>query len=271
MAELYGRQWALSIGDRQWTDLRVVFEVKRFLSKHPDPAQITIYNLAAGTRSSFDAGDQVRLTAGYRDNAALLYSGTVTTPTTQRDGPDWATSLGCRDGDDAFRATVRQVFAKSAPLSLVCDRLASAMGLRLGAGAAAVLAGKSTRGGVALIGQAQDALERTLAPHGLRYILQDGDLIILPADGHTTEAAILLSPDTGLVGSPEPLTKAAKFGGKNASRLRVTSLLQPAMRPGRLVQLDSVQHKGTYRCDNVTHKGDSHGTDWYSIAEVRAV
>ena len=64
MSELFGRSWSLTFGDEQWTDLRVVFEINRNLTKHPDPAQITIYNLAVKTRSGFYQGAPVRLTAG---------------------------------------------------------------------------------------------------------------------------------------------------------------------------------------------------------------
>ncbi len=271
MAQLFNRQWALTIGDRQWVDLRVVFEINRNLSKRPDPAQITIYNLARQTRSGFSGGEQVRLVAGYGDAAGLIYSGTLTQITPQRDGPDYAVSLTCRDGDAAVRATIRQSYVSGAPLSIVVGNLVSAMGLTLGAGAAQQLAGKSTRGPVAHVGYASDKLEEALVPYGLRYTLNDGTVQIVPVDGATSEEAVLLSPDTGLVGLPEPMADKAPKVGQKAKRLRLTSLLQPGLMPGRRVALQDVPYAGVYRVDRLIHKGDSHGQDWYSVAECTVV
>ena len=271
MAQLFNRQWALTIGDRQWTDLRVVFEINRNLTKHPDPAQITIYNLARETRSGFAGGQQVRLVAGYGEAAGLIYAGTLSQITPNRDGPDYAVSLTCRDGDAAYRATVRQSYVSGAPLSVVVGNLVSAMGLTLGAGAAQQLAGKSTRGAVAHVGYAADKLQQSLLPFGLQYTLNDGTVQIIPTDGTTAEEAILLSPDTGLVGSPEPMTDKKPAAGANVKRLRLTSLLQPGFMPGRRVALQGVQYAGVYRVDRLIHKGDSHGQDWYSVAECSLV
>lgn len=271
MAQLFNRQWALTIGDRQWTDLRVVFEINRNLSKRPDPAQITIYNLAEQTRSGFNGGEQVRLVAGYSDAAGLIYSGTLTQITPNRDGADYAVSLTCRDGDAAVRATIRQSYVSGAPLSVVVGNLVSAMGLTLGAGAAEQLAGKSTRGPIAHVGYANDKLEEALVPYGLRYTLNDGTVQIIEEDGATAEEAVLLSPDTGLIGLPEPMTDKSPPKGQKAKRLRLTSLLQPGLMPGRRVALQGVPYAGVYRVDRLIHKGDSHGQDWYSVAECTVV
>lgn len=270
MAQLFGRQWALTIGDRQWTDLRVAFEVNRNLTKQPDPAQITVWNLANKTRSGFRGGEQVRLVAGYSGAAGLIYAGTLTEITAQRDGPDFAVSLSCRDGDEAYRRTVAKSFASSAPLRIVVGELASAMGLTLAAGAEPLLAGKSTRGPVAQVGYAQDVLDRLLRPFGLRYCIIDGTVVILEGTGATAEDAILLTPQTGLVGSPEPMVDRPT-GSSKAPRLRLTSLLQPGFLPGRRVALQGVQYAGVYRVDRMIHKGDSHGQDWYSVVECTAL
>ena len=271
MATLYGRQWSLTIGDRQWTDLRVVFEINRNLTKHPDPAVITVYNLAQLTRSGFYQGEQVRLVAGYGDAAGLIYAGTLTGLTPQRDGADYGVTLSCRDGDAAYRATVRQSYSAGAPLQLVVDRLAAAMGLGVSAGSRASLAGKSTRGPLAQVGYAQSALQSVLQPFGLRYTMIDGSIVIVTDNGATDEQAILLTPSSGLIGSPEPMTDKAPPIGAIVKRLRLTSLLQPGFVPGRRVSLQGVQYAGIYRVDRLIHKGDSHGQEWYSVAECSLV
>lgn len=275
MADLYGREWALTVGNRQWTDLRVVFEVKRTLNKHPDPATVTIYNLAAATRASFKQGDQLRLVAGYRDASSLLYSGQVMDQIVARDGPDWATTFTVRDGDTAWRTLVNTAFATSAPLATAVTNIASAMGLVLLPTSGQALAGLSVRGGSVHLGPGHDALTKMLTPWGLRWCVQDGNLVILPLDGTTYENAVLLTPTTGLVGSPEPMTdqqrkrktKAGQPAVSLAKRIRITSLLQPSLTPGRRVVLQSTAYDGVYRVDAAVHRGDSRGQDWYSVVE----
>ena len=268
---LFGRQWALTIGDRQWVDLRVTFEINRNLNKHPDPAQITVCNVAKQTRSSFAQGQQVRLVAGYGDAAGLIYAGTLTGITPQRDGPDYSVSLSCRDGDAAYRASVRQAYAVGAPVGIVAKNLAAAMGLTLGAGSLDALAGLTTRGALVHVGYAQEKLQQLLEPHGLRWCVVDGVISIVADDGATAEDAILLTPDTGLVGSPEPIADKVPPIGAKVRRLRLTSLLQPGFVPGRRVKLQSIEYSGVYRVDRLIHKGDTHGQDWYSVAECSVV
>lgn len=276
MSTLYGRQWLLTIGARQWTELRVSFEVKRTINKYPDPATITIYNLAAATRASFSRGDEVRLVAGYTDNASLLYSGQLQDMVVARDGPDWATTITVRDGDNAWRTQVNTNFATSAPLQLAVQRMASAMGLQVLPASLPVLAGKSVRAGSVHVGNGHDALSRLLTPWSLRWCIQDGALVVLPSDGVTNQQAILLTPQTGLIGSPEPMTdrpakrfkKTKQLQTKTGKRLRLTSLLQPNLRPGAPVVLEAAQYVGTYRVDSAIHRGDSRGQDWYSVVET---
>lgn len=274
--QLYGRQWSLTVGSHQWADLRVSFEVKRVLNKFPDPATITIFNLAAATRASFKRGDQLRLVAGYPDNAGLLYSGEVQDMIVSRDGPDWATTFTVRDGDSAWRTAVSTVFATSAPLSVAVQNIASTMGLVVLPISQPALAGLSIRAGSVHLGPGHDALTKMLTPFGLKWCIQDGGLVILRQDGATSQTAVLLSKDTGLVGLPEPMTdqvkppkrKTGQLQTKSGKRLRLMSLLQPSLSPGRTVVLQSDLYSGTYRVDAAVHRGDSRGQDWYSIVET---
>lgn len=269
MATSYGREWLLTIGGYQWSDLRVVFEVKRTLGKYPDPAQITVYNLAATTRASFGQGDQVQLVAGYQGNAGLLYSGQVMDLIINRDGPDWASTFTVRDGDSAWKTKVNTVFASSAPLTVAVNTVANAMGLLVLPTSQALLQGLRVRGQVVHLGPGHDALSKMLAPYKLNWCLQDGQLVITPTNGTTSEEAVLLSPTTGLVGAPVPMTdKKIKGFAQGFRRLRITSLLEPSLTPGRRVVLQSEQYSGVYRVDAVVHRGDSRGQDWYSVIET---
>lgn len=269
MADLYGRAWNLTAGVYSWSDLRIVFEIKRNLNRHPDPAQITIYNLAAEHRASFQAGDPIVLVAGYQGAAGLLFSGQLVDLIVQRDGADWATTFIARDGDAAWRKYLSQGFSAGTSLKTATEYIASRMGLTVPTSSLSMLAGYSIQGSMAHAGLAPDALTKLLAPRGFRWMLQDNALIVIKDSGSTYEDAVVLAPDSGLVGSPEPMTdKRIKGFGQSFRRLKLNSLLQPALTPGRKLQLESTQYNGIYRIDAVVHRGDSRGHDWYSMVET---
>lgn len=262
VGELFGRVWALTVGDRQWSDLRVTFEVQKTLNRHPNPGQITIFNLAKSTRDSLQRGNVVRLVAGYQGGADVVYVGELVEVTSQRDGADWVTTMSCKDGDTAWLRNVRASYRTGANLATVAKDLATGMGLTVAPGSLTALQGLQVRGSLVQAGQAHRALQTLLEPHGYTWSVQDGVLQILATNGATAETVVILNPQTGLVGSPERM--ADKGQSSKRTKVRATSLLQGAIRPGRLVQLQSEQIAGTYRCNEVLHKGDSHGGEWYT-------
>jgi len=258
---------------------RITFEVKRKLSKFPDPATITVYNINATTRQNFTLGARVVLSAGWQGSSEVIYVGTLVDVRPMRDGPNWAVSIITSDGDKAFQSFVNHSFAKGVPLSIVVAKIAAAMGVAVPQSAQPLLAGKVTTGALVQSGRAQLSLQTLLDPFDLHYSLQDGGLLILEGNMPTAETAVLLSASTGLIGSPERIASKKKHvkgapKGKAvtyATRVRVTALIQSAITPGRKLQLDSEILQGLYRIDEVVYKGDTHGSDWYAQAICRAV
>jgi hypothetical protein len=110
---------------------------------------------------------------------------------------------------------------------------------------------------------------------------------ITPADKADTSKIILLSPETGLIGSPEKLRddSIALYGTQNRKKetikvvgatgkkyrksvgggYKIKSLLQPFVEPGSVVQVKSdTINDVQFRVVEVEHVGDTHGNDWYS-------
>jgi len=81
---------------------------------------------------------------------------------------------------------------------------------------------------------------------------------------------VLLTPDTGLIGSPERSDDIEETQSGERKRLgwRVKSLLNPQIRPGDRLQIKSAEVDGVFRAENVNHFGDTEGGDWYTEAEV---
>ena len=86
---------------------------------------------------------------------------------------------------------------------------------------------------------------------GYTWSVQDGNLQLLPNGGALAREAILLSPDTGLVGSPEQ--------GKHGV-VKAKAFLVPGLVPGQTVQLQSRGTSGNYRIETAEYTGESRGT-----------
>ena len=96
---------------------------------------------------------------------------------------------------------------------------------------------------------------------------------VLPRYGNTGRVAVRLSPQTGLVNYPERLfDQEGEFEEALEKELewKITSLLNPRLQPGSLVELDSQQAKGLFQVETVRHYGDTRGRDFYSEIEVKA-
>lgn len=267
MSQLFGRVCRLSVGSLMWTDLRVAFEVQRSLAAKPNPGRITIYGLNESSRAAVAIrGTQVRLFAGYRDNAALIFGGEVRRCSHTKQDDGWHSELECSDGLSAWQKRVAASWARGTPRRQVVEQACKALGLSLPPGQAQLVSGALDEP-LALYGLATHQADLLFRSLGLEWSVQSGELQLLRTGGVTTEQAVVLTPETGLVGVPE--VEHAQ-SGKSAA-VRVTSLLQPTIAPGRLLQVESRTWTGRVRPSVVEYVGDTHGSDWHVRAEGRQV
>jgi hypothetical protein len=118
--------------------------------------------------------------------------------------------------------------------------------------------------GYSVEGPVYQALTDLLAAEHLTWSVQGGALQILPARGYMASQAILLTPDTGLLGSPE--WGSPEHKGKQR-RLKLKSLLQAQLVPGGRVKVESQTATGVFAIQEVEHQGDTEGDEWCSEIE----
>lgn len=249
-------------------ELRVQFRVVKTRSKEPNTCEATIFNLAEATRGGMQAkGAKLILQAGYADTMAQVFGGDVRLIEHTHPGAEWATKIQAGDGERAFRhARVNIAFKGGTPATTIVHEIGKRMGLDLGnlVEQAGSVKGHFKHGYVAH-GPASRELTKALSAQGYEWSIQDGRLQILKVDAAMSGGAVLLTPDSGLIGSPE-FGSPLKQGGPPV--LRVRSLLQPTIRPGGQLELDAAAQKGRYVVHKVEHSGDTAGGEWYSTAEV---
>lgn len=263
------------------TDLRFTFEAKKTLGKEPNTLKLTIYNLSEQLRSSMQGKTlRVTLSAGYENTESILFVGNSRHVDSKTEGADWITTIQCGDGErgykhgrvnDSFRAgvSVVSVLQKVADgMQLDSTQVVGVEGLR----------GRQYVGGYVAHGRAALQLDKILKGFGYEWSIQDGKLQVLRPESATAETIVSLDAGSGLVGSPtmntpsptqhlDPFTnKVVSSGGRPT--VKAKSLLQPSIRPGRRVEIDSTTGiRGIFKVTEVTHTGDTFGGDWYSSLE----
>ena len=296
MGLLFGRRAIVTMGDVEIDGLRVAFKIEKNAVPEPNTAEISVWNLSRDTRSRILQTTQtsyvgssleskqvagaksvlVVLQVGYGKEIEQIFSGDIVRDGigTVRDGGDWVMTFKAADGAEAFRtARIQETFAKHAKLAQVFKKVAENLGIGMGNALEKIKKGDTKGalgeffGGTVLSGQSHTEMTRLCDSLGYDWSIQDNQLQIIEKEGWMPDAPILLTPDTGLVGSPEP----AKHHKGKPYLTKFRSLLQPRIVPRKRVQLQTASVNGLFGIVKVLHSGDTAGQEWYSNCEARAV
>jgi hypothetical protein len=270
MSQLFRRESALKIGDLAVTGLRVAFTIKKTLTKEPNTAEIRVWNLNADSRKRIgERHTPVSLSAGYRNSISIVFKGDARFISHELSGPDWITKIACGDGERALTSDrIQRSFGPGSPVAQVLSSIKTALGGLADGNFSQVVSGVTGvfENGFSASGDAFSVAEKIARGRGFNLSVQDGSLSLIPIDGFEAGTATLLTAETGLVGSPE-VASPDKTGA--VPKIKVRSLLQPSIRPGRLVDLRSAAISGLFRADAVEHKGDTHGPEWFTDVELK--
>ncbi len=302
--QLFRRQWKVVVDAGTGTaldvsNLDVEFKILRTLKSEPNRCTLSLWNLNKEHRaqllkrnrpnptSSRTVGIRVQVDAGYVGNTSTLFLGDLREMSSVRDATDWKTTLAGDDGGRAYRESrVNKTFTKGTPLSTVLKQCVEALNLGSGnadkflADAQVPALGGSLPHTMTLSGNAAQQLSRLLNSMGLTWSIQNGVVQVAKHNQPLDLAAVLLTPDTGLIGSPEAgidasvsignaqasansLKAAKKPKAFDARLVKVKSMLIPGLFPGRRVHLKSDSFDGDYVLTECEYLGQSWGQDWY--------
>lgn len=275
MSDQFRRAWRAQVGSLVVADssagtkggLDISFKCKRTLAARAGTLEMEVFNLNQAHRHELAALPRrrtfVSLDVGYQAAGSLsrIFTGDLRKAVVSRSGVDFVVKLTAGDGEHARRtARVSRAFAAGTSLATVVQHIAEAMGVGLGnavealRGASFSAGGDVFEDGTALHGGAAEELERICGDAGLMFSIQDNCLQLLPLGGSLGRTAILLSPTTGMIDSPEIV---------NRRTITVKALIQPGLVPGQTVVVDSSVVSGVWRITEAEVSGKTDGTDWY--------
>lgn len=251
---------------RSWSGLSCEFKVVKTLKKEPNKAEIRLFNLTPdSTAYCTGKGLTARIIAGYEGREKQIFIGGIDKATPGREGVDTFIDIIADDGGHKYRsARVNRTFKGSTTTRQVIDALASDLGLP--GGFIDDFPDMKLGEGLTLYGPARDQLDRLAEMLGADWYIQDEALYLLKRDNTQAEGP-LITPETGLIGSPVAIEEKGK-----PSKLEVTTLLLPELMPGQRIQLKSRQYQGIFKVEELEHQGQFNtGSTWYTTAKVREV
>lgn len=260
-----------SAGSIEITDLRISFVVKKTLDSSKNEMVLKIYNLNKDTRSRLEEDDvQIVLQAGYADIPEILFVGDITSAIHPRQGADIISTMECGDGNKALKSTfVSESFAPGTTVKDIVNKLGKSFSLpvkELPEGLEDQFAN-----GTSLIGLAKDSLDQLAKSFNFDWSIQDNEVQIIRKQDTTIDEEVVLTSTTGLIGIPEKLVsninKLPNDPNNKSIGIKAVSLLQPKLLPGRKTKIESKLLTGSYKVENVTHRGDTHGQEWLSEFE----
>jgi len=276
-------------------NLRISFTIEKQSEINQNTAKIQIYNLSKSSLAFLDVDNPIiLLEVGYgsvmsnggsrkRNYDGIIFYGDITDNKFLHQGADTITSIEAGDGlQSLLKARIDKSFAgidlnkagsKGTNLKVVMEELLTTFKTVGGIVKEKALKyiksdaipDKYAENGLCLSGMVKDILDDLLKSFGLEWSIQDNEVQIIPEGGNTNEEAIVLTPQTGLIGSPVKKIVEMQTSDK-IDGIEFTALIQPGLNPGRLVEIKSRDTNGIFRIRKSNFIGDTHDIPFYVTA-----
>jgi hypothetical protein len=263
---LWGRRAVVQIDTLRVEGLDVRFAVE-MNAKTYGKAEVSIFNLNKDHREKLEDSKSVdvELSVGYETtDLDLLFKGTLREIFSERDSSDWVSTLRMGDGDKASPARIARSYKSGTKKETIWKDLVDSLktaGIDPGNAITMFQNSEYANGikellhGGAFHGSALPKLKGMARDANLDVSIQDGALVVTPLGEALETTAIVLGPDSGLIGSPKKGTKG---------ELKIRALILPGLRPKRKIEIRKGPASGMYVIQKAKYKGDTSGNDWYA-------
>lgn len=277
----FNRTASVEIGKRGETGIRlegfrITFQVKKTKVSTTNEATVKIYNLSEATRTSITKEQVMILRAGYVDDVGerVVFIGDITEVNHNIARPDVVTTIISNDGEEYLRNSAVSVsYETGVSLKKVLEDIAKKTGVTL-KNTIAKVTDKKLSQGFSFSGKVRTLVDKITRSLEAEWSIQNDELKIQDTDLTDESKIILLTSNTGLIGSPERLKVRVRKKKKNDTGMvdgwSVKALLIPGAEPGGVVAVTSreIPAGSEFKIVDVTHNGDTHTGPWDSTIEV---
>lgn len=274
MATLYNRTIELSVLDQEenkvysFKGYRIAVSAVKSFEGFPNTGNLKVFNVSEKNRKPLQKnGNLVIVKAGYQGNNFEVLSGSVLKAPTVRQGTEILTTVDIGDGAYALiDAQVSQIYpAGTQDIVILKDAIKSLQdqGISVGDYDETLVDKRITREYM-VSGTAQEIISKYATKYGLTWSIQDSQLEFLKVGGTVNvNSAVLLTPSTGLIGSPQ-----VEF-----TNISFNTLLIPKLKIGTLVSIETPIVKTLATIKRMEIELDNYGSAWgYSCqADIVAI
>jgi hypothetical protein len=261
------------------SSLDIAFDIRKTLTPKPNVGKITVRNLTREHRAVLETAGRlvVELHAGYEEGMSLLYLGEMRAAVTSHHEDTIDTVIQSGDKAGVFAGATIRVPVGAGTTAEEAIRLMARVFSDAGVGAGNLEAEFKRQSGAAAIkrrgvlypvggvlsGNLTSYMTSICTAAGLEWSIQDGLLVVLEKGKALATEAIVLSDNSGLVGSPSV---------SNKGYVKAKALLNPDIQCGRTVIFDTeTTLQGAYRVEKCRYEGDFAGNAWYAIIEGKRI
>ncbi len=241
------------------------FSVKGYSGTKPNECQVTIKNLSPQTIAFLEKPNLVLQLSAGDTVPGILFRGSIQPRgvVTKNTMPERSTTITCVDGRRLWRDTKTAVsYPQNTTVAVVVQdilKAATAQGFAIAPGN--TYPPDSFPQGFTAWGRWRDTLTQILFPRQFAWTVQDRTIYVGPQSSLNPGTVPLITPQTGLVGSPDRTAKGVNF----------SAVLDPRIRPGWGVQIQSQFVTGLYRVVVREHMGDSDGIKWLTRVQCEVI
>lgn len=264
-------------------DHQITFSIKKDNNKDPNQAEIVVYNLSDDTVNYINRGIRnnlaVALAVGYEgEDLVMIFKGTIQWVSDTFDSVDRKTTLHCLDGGiNIAEARTSRSYPKGTKIKRVVTDLVKDLGTT--EGNIHVDNDQTLSSATAMCGNTSHYLEHICKSIDHNVSIQDGSVYVTPRSQMSSARSAYISPETGLIGSPEPfhndikptkkVTKSSKKAKKPTDGVKFKCQMNGAILPEKTIWLKSRDYDGPFKVVSVSHNGDKEGKEW--VTEVECV
>ena len=268
MSVLFNRSATLAIGKTGATgidvsNLRIKFDIKKTNGSTLNNSNISVYNMNQTNRAFVEGEDLTCiLKVGYVSLLEDLFKGTITDVVHDKQGVDIVSSLAVIEKQKKIVEThIEQNFKAGTTTEGMLRKILQTFGMASKA-ITALISSVKTKGisnlsktntsSTSLTGNFKEVMDKILAKEDVKWYMDDGQLVLDKDSNTDTVNAVVLNKTSGLLGAPS----------KKKDTIEVVSLIQPGLKPGATVKVESKNINGFFKVLEAKYSGDTHEGTW---------
>lgn len=281
----FGRKYQVIVSDASGnaldvSELHCTFVVEKVANQKAGYADISIYNLDLSTLEAIvKEGSTVILSAGYEHGAfGKIFEGELFQPTIERENvTDLKLTLHCIDGNNILNSNfVNFSLGKGYNYRDVILKMANSARNKMTVGGVTdTLDQKQTPRGKVVFGDPRDTFRQICRDNNATFFADNGKLYVTKITDVPKGEALVISPESGLIGTPQQTDEGFSFrcllnpsvqviNGENTQmlvKLDNSIIRQEKVQIGQYTSLLDQDMVG--KVIGVTYIGDTRGDDWY--------